>query len=83
MNLLKFFIFFISLQSINALFFRKNVKETLEHGRSFAKARAISYAELAEKQRIEKEMKVEKKVEKNVEKKNEKTLNLTHILLDL
>jgi hypothetical protein len=82
MNLLKFLILFISLQSINGLFFRRNVKETLEYGKSFAKARAISYAELAEKQRLEKEMK-EKIVDKNVEKKNEKTLNLTHILLDL
>jgi hypothetical protein len=78
MNLFKFLILFISLQSINALFFRKNIKETLEHGKSFAKARAISYAELAEKQRIEKEMR-----EKIVDKKVEKTLNLTHILLDL
>ena len=82
MNLLKFLILFISFQSINALFFRKNVKETLEYGRSFAKARAISYAELAEKQRIDKEMK-EKIVEKKNEKKNDKNLTLTHILLDL
>ena len=77
MNLLKFLILVCTLQSINALFFRRNVKETLEYGRSFAKARAISYAELAEKQRIEKEMKEKR------EKKNEKNLNLTHILLDL
>jgi hypothetical protein len=82
MNFLKFIILIISLQSINALFFRRNVKETLEYGRSFAKARAISYAELAEKQRIEKEMK-EKIFDKKVDKKSEKNLNLTHILLDL
>jgi hypothetical protein len=82
MNFLKFLVLIISLQSINSLFFRKNVKETLEYGRSFAKARAVSYAELAEKQRIEKEMK-EKIFDKKIEKKVEKNLNLTHILLDL
>jgi hypothetical protein len=80
MNLLKFLIFIIFFQSINAIFFRKNIKETLEYGRSFAKARAISYAELAEKQRIEKEMEEIKEI---TVKKNDKNLNLTHILLDL
>jgi len=57
MNILKFIIFFVGIITSNGFFFRKNIKETLEYGRSFAQVRAITYMELHEKQMKEKEMK--------------------------
>jgi hypothetical protein len=87
MNLLKFLIFFVGILSIKGFFLRKEKKESLEYGRSFAKIRAITYKELHEKQMKEKEEieMNEKMKEKELEekKKDEINRNMINIMFDL
>jgi 23S rRNA pseudoU1915 N3-methylase RlmH len=87
MNLLKFVIFCVGILSIDAFFFRKDKKKSLEYGKSFAQARAITYKELHEKQLKEKEAieKIKKEREKEIEekKKDEINRNMINIMFDL
>jgi len=71
MNILKFIIFFVGIITCNGFFFRKNIKETLEYGRSFAQVRALSYKELHEKQMKEKQMKEQEMKEQQMKEEKE------------
>jgi DNA replicative helicase MCM subunit Mcm2 (Cdc46/Mcm family) len=87
MNILKFIIFFVGIITIEGFFFRKNKKESLEYGRSFAQVRALTYKELHEKQMKEKEEKelIEKELKKKEEVKKEDDINknIINIMFDL